>query len=141
LDIGVLDTITCQPLENVFVELWSGTFTSLSFLLMSSFPLKQYCFMSYLANATGIYGGYDIILFDVPPGGRPSRFPGLPGNNPPFAGGNPPLSRNESFLRGGWQTDENGMVELTTIFPGYYPDRAPHIHTIVHKDWKMNPNG
>jgi hypothetical protein len=24
LDIGVLDTTTCKPLENVFVELWNG---------------------------------------------------------------------------------------------------------------------
>ena len=24
LDIGVIDTATCEPLENVFVELWSG---------------------------------------------------------------------------------------------------------------------
>ena len=51
------------------------------------------------------------------------------------------MTRNETFLRGGWQTNENGIVELTTIFPGFYAGRAPHIHTMVHKDWVMSENG
>ena len=24
IDIGIIDTTTCEPLENIFVELWSG---------------------------------------------------------------------------------------------------------------------
>jgi protocatechuate 3,4-dioxygenase beta subunit len=32
------------------------------------------------------------------------------------------------FLRGYQVTDENGMVQFTTIFPGWYRGRAVHIH-------------
>jgi len=117
LDIGVLDTITCEPLENVLVELWS-------------------------ANATGIYGSYGSTLGGrpgPPPGSPPHR--GSPGRGGGGPRGSPPLVRNETFLRGGWPTDENGIVELTTIFPGFYAGRAPHIHTMVHKDWEVGENG
>jgi len=117
LDIGVLDIITCEPLENVLVELWS-------------------------ANATGIYGSYGSTSGGrpgPPPGGPPHREP--PGRGGGGPRGSPPLVRNETFLRGGWPTDENGIVELTTIYPGFYAGRAPHIHTMVHKDWKVSENG
>ena len=65
-----------------------------------------------LANATGDYGGYS------------SGFNGM-----------------ETWLRGGWYTDVNGMVEVTTIYPGYYVMRAPHIHVMVRKDWTQSANG
>ena len=61
------------------------------------------------ANATGDYGGYS------------SGFNG-----------------KETWLRGGWYSDANGMVEIATIFPGYYAGRAPHIHVMVHKDWTQS---
>ncbi|KAI8714026.1 hypothetical protein NCS52_01121900 [Fusarium sp. LHS14.1] len=35
---------------------------------------------------------------------------------------------NETFLRGIQVTDENGMVEFLTKFPGYYITRTTHIH-------------
>ena len=34
----------------------------------------------------------------------------------------------ETFLRGTGLTDAEGRVELTTIYPGWYPGRAVHIH-------------
>ncbi len=34
----------------------------------------------------------------------------------------------KKFLRGYQVTDTNGMVKFTTIYPGWYPDRAVHIH-------------
>ncbi len=34
----------------------------------------------------------------------------------------------EHFLRGRQATDANGQVSFISIFPGYYPGRAPHIH-------------
>ena len=66
-----------------------------------------------LANATGDYGGYN-----------PDR-----------------VNTKETWLRGGWYTDANGMVEVTTIYPGYYSHRCPHIHFMVHKDWIQSVNG
>jgi protocatechuate 3,4-dioxygenase beta subunit len=94
-----------------------------------------------LANATGIYGSYGATTGDRPgpsPGGPPRRGPPGRGGG---SRGSPPTTRNETFLRGGWHTNENGIVELTTIFPGFYAGRAPHIHTMVHKDWVMSENG
>ncbi|ALE07466.1 3,4-dioxygenase subunit beta [Arthrobacter sp. ERGS1:01] len=35
---------------------------------------------------------------------------------------------NENFLRGVQETDANGQLEFTTIFPGAYNGRWPHIH-------------
>ncbi len=37
-------------------------------------------------------------------------------------------SRGTNFLRGYQVTDENGQVQFTTIFPGWYRGRAVHIH-------------
>lgn len=36
------------------------------------------------------------------------------------------------FLRGRQVTDANGLVQFTTVFPGWYPGRAPHIHVHVY---------
>jgi len=65
------------------------------------------------ANATGEYGTYDTANFDG----------------------------TETWLRGGWYTDANGVVEITTVYPGYYTGRTPHIHIMVHKDWSQSTNG
>lgn len=32
------------------------------------------------------------------------------------------------FLRGRQTTDSNGQASFISIFPGWYPGRAPHIH-------------
>lgn len=36
------------------------------------------------------------------------------------------------FLRGRQTTNANGLVEFTSIFPGWYSGRAPHIHVHVY---------
>ncbi|MEO3876290.1 intradiol ring-cleavage dioxygenase [Nonomuraea sp. B12E4] len=36
------------------------------------------------------------------------------------------------YLRGAQMTDAEGVVEFTTIWPGWYPGRTVHIHAIVH---------
>lgn len=90
LDIGLINSRTCKPYPNAFIELWA-------------------------ANATGFYGGY--------PTGQPTHV------------------KTESFLRGGYFTDANGIVELTTIYPGYYTGRTAHIHAMVHNNWKAQNNG
>ena len=38
----------------------------------------------------------------------------------------------ETFLRGVQMTDANGRAEFRTIYPGWYPGRAVHIHVKVH---------
>lgn len=37
-------------------------------------------------------------------------------------------TRGASFLRGYQRTDEYGIATFTTIYPGWYPGRAVHIH-------------
>ncbi|KAJ3506923.1 hypothetical protein NLJ89_g6594 [Agrocybe chaxingu] len=83
LDIGVIDTTTCQPFQNAFVDLWAG-----------------------------FYGGYQ--------------------------GGN---VHKDTWLRGGEFTNNRGMVEITTIFPGFYVNRTAHVHVMVHKGSETRPNG
>ena len=72
-------------------------------------------------NATGLYGGFTSLTFET-------------SNSSTFAS-------NTTWLRGGWYTDENGIAEMTTIYPTYYDDRAPHIHLMVHKDLVESDNG
>jgi protocatechuate 3,4-dioxygenase beta subunit len=35
------------------------------------------------------------------------------------------------------------LIDLhgTAIYPGYYTGRAVHIHTKVHPEWQVHPNG
>jgi protocatechuate 3,4-dioxygenase beta subunit len=40
----------------------------------------------------------------------------------------------EEFLRGAQVTDTDGIVEFTTVYPGWYVGRTPHIHARVHVD-------
>ena len=39
--------------------------------------------------------------------------------------------KNHHFLRGRQSTDINGQVSFISIFPGWYPGRAPHIHVEI----------
>jgi protocatechuate 3,4-dioxygenase beta subunit len=40
--------------------------------------------------------------------------------------------RGQTFCRGVQMTDSNGEVAFTTIYPGWYPGRATHIHFRVY---------
>jgi protocatechuate 3,4-dioxygenase beta subunit len=39
---------------------------------------------------------------------------------------------DQNYLRGVQETDDNGQVTFTTIFPGCYPGRWPHMHFEVY---------
>ena len=41
-------------------------------------------------------------------------------------------SQSVDFLRGRQTTDANGLVNFTTVFPGWYSGRAPHVHVHVY---------
>lgn len=43
-----------------------------------------------------------------------------------------PGVENENFLRGVQETDSSGTVEFTSVFPGCYSGRWPHIHFEVY---------
>lgn len=43
-------------------------------------------------------------------------------------------NRGKQFLRGYQLTDANGVVNFTTVYPGWYPGRTVHIHFKVRTD-------
>ncbi|RAL16159.1 intradiol ring-cleavage dioxygenase [Aspergillus homomorphus CBS 101889] len=89
LDIQLVDSTTCEPVPDVYIDFW-------------------HC------NATGVYSGIQAS-----------------GNG----NSNDASNLDATFLRGIQQTDESGVVQFETIFPGHYTSRATHIHVLSH-----NPN-
>jgi protocatechuate 3,4-dioxygenase beta subunit len=43
-------------------------------------------------------------------------------------------TRGKKFLRGYQMTDANGIAEFLTIYPGWYPGRAVHIHFKIRNE-------
>ena len=43
-----------------------------------------------------------------------------------------PGFEGENYLRGAQETDDGGTAEFTSVFPGCYPGRWPHIHFEVY---------
>ncbi len=46
-------------------------------------------------------------------------------------------TRGQKFLRGHQITDARGLAQFTTVYPGWYPGRAVHIHFKI----RTNPGG
>ncbi|KAJ3536944.1 hypothetical protein NMY22_g5810 [Coprinellus aureogranulatus] len=111
LDIGVIDVETCKPLPNVLVDIWQ-------------------------ANATGHYAGHPL-----PHPHLANEQPQVGGKRSGLLSAFPRTVFEETWLRGAWPTDKNGVAQFTTIFPGYYTGRATHIHTKVFPEWTVLPNG
>ncbi|MEZ5346588.1 MAG: hypothetical protein R2681_13640 [Pyrinomonadaceae bacterium] len=55
------------------------------------------------------------------------------GNYSEYGGGGmqPADHRNAHFLRGRQKTNAEGNVSFISIYPGWYPGRAPHIHVEI----------
>jgi hypothetical protein len=75
--------------------------------------------LTYTANATGVYSGI-------------------------VASGNGDSSDatnvNNTFLRGVQPTDEDGVAQFYSIFPGHYTGRTPHVHILAHLNSSVNCN-
>ncbi|KEP49175.1 putative protocatechuate 3,4-dioxygenase beta subunit, partial [Rhizoctonia solani 123E] len=123
LDIGVIDIRTCQPLPKALVEIWS-------------------------CNSTGYYSSFTTA--------PPAMAPPLPASTDPLytnsatrsvliGYGQMNTSGNKtdelSWLRGAYPTNNRGLVEFKTKYPGYYTGRAIHIHTVVTTNWTYLTNG
>ena len=74
-------------------------------------------------DAVGRYAGFVNINFDL-------HTLQMTGPGPDYS--------DKTFLRGRQITDQNGLARFTTIFPGWYIPRLPHIHIramIPGMDW------
>ena len=93
LDIGVLNMATCEPLENVLIDLW-------------------HC------NATGSYSSFTGLSPNTP---FVDLLEELHINASDYKIGVTDLHTDDStFLRGMWPTDKHGLMEMKTIFPGNF---------------------
>jgi len=111
MNIGVIDVETCKPVPNLLIDVWQ-------------------------ANATGHYAAH--------PTPAPHLVDELPKAEGPRRGlltAFPRSVEGETFGRGALPSDENGVVQFTSIFPGYYTGRATHVHVRVHPEWSILPNG
>jgi len=70
-------------------------------------PLANAAVDIWQCDADGVYSGY------------PGQLGGLD-------------TTGQTFLRGTQLTDADGVAQFETIFPGWYPGRTVHIHTMVH---------
>lgn len=126
LVLQVTDAQNCAPISGAAVDIW-------------------HC------DAAGNYAGYSAAATSPPDSGygaaaNPAQPPsnasssGRPAPPPsnPFSRGRGSMGQtptnNETFLRGTQITDADGQVEFDTIYPGWYPGRAVHIHLKVHLD-------
>ncbi|MXX67639.1 MAG: intradiol ring-cleavage dioxygenase [Gemmatimonadales bacterium] len=53
--------------------------------------------------------------------------------------GAPAAARHRQFLRGHQLTDDDGVARFTTIFPGWYRERAVHVHFKVRTEVAGQP--
>ncbi|EJC97740.1 aromatic compound dioxygenase [Fomitiporia mediterranea MF3/22] len=118
LNVDFFDIDTCEPVPRVWVDGWQ-------------------------CNATGVYSGYEVASA-ASNNGSGSSFPPLP--SPTGTGAytdvddpNNPMvivkpGDNENFLRGIWQTDDNGELTMHSIVPGWYSGRSVHFHIKVYTE-------
>ena len=76
-------------------------------------PIKGAAVDFWQSDALGLYSGVNNVLFDL----HSLRLSGESID-----------MRGTEFLRGHQVSDDDGRVEFTTIFPGWYPGRLAHFH-------------
>jgi protocatechuate 3,4-dioxygenase beta subunit len=105
LALQVQDSETCKPIPHAVVEIW-------------------HC------DAGGLYSGAEAESSGG--GGTPPT--GTPPTGPPPTGGDADLEPTDDkrYLRGAQVTNQRGIVDFTTIWPGWYRGRTIHVHVMVH---------
>jgi len=79
-------------------------------------PIENAVVDIWHCDAAGLYSGFESA----------STGGGGPGGNVP--------TDEETYLRGAQATNEDGIVQFRTIYPGSYRGRTVHIHAKVHLD-------
>ncbi|TVY39386.1 hypothetical protein LSUB1_G004328 [Lachnellula subtilissima] len=83
-------------------------------------PIPELMWDLWHCNATGVYGGV------IGSGNGDSDDLG---------------NLNDTFLRGLQPTDEDGVAQFESIFPGHYAGRATHMHVLAHINGTTFENG
>ncbi|GAB5409628.1 MAG: protocatechuate dioxygenase [Balneolaceae bacterium] len=109
LKLKIVDAESCSPIQDAIVDVWS-------------------------CDSNGEYSGYETVYS---PSGDMLEQRGLPKNEEMHSNDARPKNHEEpnnekKFMRGAQVTNDMGEVEFLTIYPGWYPDRAPHIHIKVY---------
>jgi protocatechuate 3,4-dioxygenase beta subunit len=82
-------------------------------------------------DAGGAYSGFE----GGSAGGRPGGSSGGTSNGSYSKGDSEAKTTDDgTYLRGAQVADANGIVQFTTIYPGWYRGRTTHIHLKVHVD-------
>ncbi|MFE1322831.1 protocatechuate dioxygenase [Kitasatospora phosalacinea] len=134
LAVRVQDSETCQAVPNAVVEIWhcdaSGTYSG----------AEQLSTGGGGGTGGGPGGG------GTPPSGAPTGAPpsGFPSGGPDVGGGGGGGANDgmadltpqddKRYLRGAQVTNQDGIVEFTTVWPGWYSGRTVHVHAMVHID-------
>ena len=113
LRLKMVDADSCEPISDAVVDIWS-------------------------CDAAGEYSGYETVYdrsgtFDTQRGDRRDNEKHADDNRPRF---HQEPNNEKTFLRGAQVTNEEGEVSFKTIYPGWYPGRATHIHIKVYIDDK-----
>jgi len=87
-------------------------------------PVKGAAVEIWHCDAWGYYSGYTT----TGPGGT-----SVPEESEDTSGAN-----DKTYLRGYQTTGDDGVVEITTIYPGWYTPRTTHIHVKVHTGGKKD---
>ncbi|PWN42920.1 aromatic compound dioxygenase [Ceraceosorus guamensis] len=168
LNMGFLDIETCQPVPNVYVEFWHANSTGYYSGYTASNPgggggeSSPGTSASDSSSALSASGSSSQTIFSATgsQSASASAASGMPSGTPPSGSGNTTSSSgapggsgssggpgsssgptdNTSFLRGIWPTNEDGVVEIYTLFPGHYSGRAVHVHYKVHANVTLNAN-
>jgi protocatechuate 3,4-dioxygenase beta subunit len=81
-------------------------------------PIENAVIDIWHCDALGIYSGFEAAS-------KGSGGGGAPGSG---------RTDDEKYLRGAQVTNDDGIVEFVTIYPGWYRGRTVHIHAKVHLD-------
>lgn len=109
LKLKIVEGEECTPVRDAVVDVWS-------------------------CDAHGVYSGYETVYTEA---GQLQEQRGLPRDASKHAGDHRPAfheepNTDETFMRGAQVTDADGEVEFRTVYPGWYPQRATHIHVKVY---------
>lgn len=78
-------------------------------------PIRDAVIDVWHCDAKGLYSGHDLAV-----------------DEPIKSGSHTPPVNNDRHCRGALRTDADGIAEFRSIYPGYYVERAIHIHFKVH---------